>query len=108
METMTDFTYFFLGALTLFFGIIAKPHVDKLVARIKRLFTRNNSKIDINDVVDIVSNMEDDISYLQKQIDDNQTQITNLAERLSNRDTNRRNNVRRDVRSYLEEIKNGK
>ena len=43
---------------------------------------------------------------IQSQIDDLQSQINNLVEVKYNRDTNRRNNIRRDVREYLKELQN--
>ena len=39
---------------------------------------------------------------------DLEKQVNNIAERLSTRDRNRKNNIRRDVRDYLEELKDGK
>lgn len=44
---------------------------------------------------------------MMDKIDDLQTQVDNLAERLATRDTNRKNNIRRATREYLEELKNG-
>lgn len=38
------------------------------------------------------------------RLDDLEAQINNIAERLSNRDKNRRYNTRRDVREYLKEL----
>ena len=46
------------------------------------------------------------IQSLQKQMDDLQHQINNLVEVKYNRDRNRKNNIRRDVREYLKELQN--
>ena len=43
---------------------------------------------------------------ISKRIDDLESQIDNLAERLTNRDVNRKSNVRRDVREYLKQLQN--
>ncbi len=43
---------------------------------------------------------------ISKRLDDLQSQIDNLVEVKYNRDTNRKNNIRRDVREYLKELQN--
>ncbi len=43
---------------------------------------------------------------ISKRLDDLQSQINNLVEVKYNRDTNRRHNIRRDVREYLKELQN--
>ena len=43
---------------------------------------------------------------ISKRLDDLQSQINNLVEVKYNRDTNRKNNIRRDVREYLKELQN--
>jgi len=44
---------------------------------------------------------------LQDKMDDLQTQIDNLANKIATRDKHRAGNIRRAVREYLEELKNG-
>ena len=93
----TNFIYFCIGALSLAFGIIAKPYVDALVMRLKRLFTRKERTIE-----------EHNIEVIVNQINDLQTQVNNLAEVVSRRDKNRKHNIRRDVRDYLSELRSDK
>ena len=65
-------------------------------SRIRHVFTRK-SKMDVVDVIIIAK--------LQDRIDDLEQQVNNLAETLSTREKNRKNNIRRDVREYLEELR---
>ena len=44
------------------------------------------------------------IAQLTERIDDLQEQVDNLIEIKYNRDRNRKNNIRRDVREYLKEL----
>ena len=55
------------------------------------------------DIVDIII-----ISKLTERVDELEEQLTNLAEVKYNRDKNRINNIRRDVREYLKELQNTK
>ena len=63
-----NFIFFCIGALSLAFGIIAKPYVDTLVMRLKRLFTRKERTIEDNNLEVIVN-----------QINDLQTQVDNIC-----------------------------
>jgi hypothetical protein len=78
----------------------ALPHVpkwwDALKSRIKRKSTPKSSDMDMVDVI-IVAKLTERVDDLQKQID-------NLVEVKYNRDRNRKNNIRRDVRDYLKEL----
>ena len=67
---------------------------------IKRKLTPKSSDMDMVDVILITK--------LTERIDDLQEQINNLAEVKYNRDRNRKNNIRRDVREYLKELQNSK
>lgn len=67
----------------------ALPHMGKWLKSFKLRIKRNSTPTNI-----------------QKQIDDLQSQIDNLVEVKYNRDTNRRNNIKRDVREYLGELQN--
>ena len=62
---------------------------------IKRVFTRKSDM----DVVDVII-----IAKLQERIDELQEQVNNLVEVKYNRETNRKNNIRREVRDYLKEL----
>ena len=74
----------------------ALPYVPKwwnaLKSRIKR-------KSNATDMVDVII-----IAQLTERIDDLQEQVDNLIEIKYNRDRNRKNNIRRDVREYLKEL----
>lgn len=92
-----EILYFTLGAITLVLGLIAKPYVDVVVMRLKRVFTRKKRTIEDNNIEVIVN-----------QVNDLQTQVDNLAEVVSRRDKNRKHNIRRDVREYLSELRSDK
>jgi len=74
----------------------ALPYVPKwwnaLKSRIKR-------KSNATDIVDVIL-----IAKLTERVDDLQEQVDNLVEVKYNRDRNRKNNIRRDVRDYLKEL----
>ncbi len=74
----------------------ALPRVPKWWSAFKSRIKRKKHTIEDNNIEVIVN-----------QVNDLQTQVDNLAERLATRDTNRKSNIRRDVREYLEELKNG-
>ena len=87
-----NFVMFCLGAFTLAVGLVAMPYVSMLRNAIKSRIRRGKNTITLDRVA----------------IEDLQSQIDNLAERLATRERNRKNNLRRDIRDYLEELKNGK
>ena len=65
---------------------------------IRRVFTyKRKNKMDMVDVVII--------AQLQDRIDDLEEQVNNLATNHYRRERNRKNNIRRDVREYLEELR---
>ena len=78
----------------------ALPHMpeywDAFKSRIRRVFTRKPKM----DMVDLVI-----IAQLQDRIDDLEKQVNNLATNHYRRERNRKNNIRRDVREYLEELR---
>ena len=92
-----EILYFTLGAIALALGLIAKPYVDVVVMRLKRLFTRKERTIEDNNIEVIVN-----------QINDLQTQVNNIAEQVATRDRNRKYNTRREVRDYLSELRSDK
>ena len=51
------------------------------------------------DMVDVII-----VAKLTERIDELQEQVNNLVEVKYNRDRNRKNNIRRDVREYLKEL----
>jgi len=87
-----NFVMFCLGAFSLAVGLVAMPYVSMLRNAFKSRIKREKNTITLDRVA----------------IEDLQSQIDNLAERLATRERNRKNNLRRDIRDYLEELKNGK
>ena len=81
----TEFIYFFLGALSLFVGILVHNPLKKLWHAIKSWISHRKPQQNI-------------------YCDDLQSQIDELKEQLASRDRNRTYNIRRDVREYLKEI----
>ena len=90
----TEFIYFFIGVLSMFLGMLIYPHVSKVKMFISQYFTRKKHTPNVY------------CDDLQSQINDLQTQVDNLAEKLATRDRDRRSNLRRDVRDYLKELQN--
>ncbi len=78
----------------------ALPYVPKwwnaLKHSIKRKSTPKSSDMDMVDVIIVAK--------LEERVDDLQEQVNNLVEIKYNRDRNRKNNIRRDVREYLKEL----
>lgn len=99
---MKDIYFLFLLVLTGVGSSIMTLYAPIMVARIKRLFTRKNrtSQPDCKLI-------EHNIEVLVEQVNDLQQQVNNLVEVKYNRDANRKNNIRRDVRDYLKELQNG-
>lgn len=63
---------------------------------IRRVFTRKDKM----DMVDVVI-----IAKLQERIDELEEQVNNVAKNSYRRETNRKNNIRREVRDYLNELR---
>ena len=78
----------------------ALPYMPKwwnaLKHSIKRKSTPKSSDMDMVDVIIVAK--------LTERIDELQEQVNNLVEVKYNRDRNRKNNIRRDVREYLKEL----
>jgi len=89
----------------------ALPHIpeywDAFKSRIRRVFTRK-SKMDMVDVV-IIAQLQDRIDELENRMNHNLEeiveQVNNLSTNHYRREKNRKNNIRRDVREYLEELR---
>lgn len=99
---MKDIYFLFFLVLTGVGSSIMTLYAPTMVAHIKRLFTRKKRTPQPD-----CSLMEHNIEVLVEQINDLQQQINNLVEIKYNRDRNRKNNIRRDVREYLKELQNG-
>ena len=84
---LSNFTYFILGAFSLALGFIAKPYVDMVGMRLKRLFTakKRTNQPDCR-------LMEHNIEELVEKMNELEQQINNVIEVKYRRETNRKNN----------------
>jgi len=90
--TNTEFIFFCLGALSLFIGLLAHNPMKQLWHAVKSW----------------ISHKLTPKPQPRVYCDDLQSQINELKEQLAARDTNRKNNVRREVRDYLQELRDNK
>ena len=81
-------------ALTLSVPVL-KQVFNAFIDIIKRRFTRKPKM----DMVDVIL-----ISKLSERIDELEEQMDNVAKNSYRRETNRKNNIRREVRDYLKEL----
>lgn len=89
-----EFIYFVLGAFSLAVGFIVQPYVKAVWKWFKSLISHKQP-------------VGTDPAVLAK-LEELQTQINNIVETKYNRETNRKNNIRREVRDYLKELRNSK
>jgi hypothetical protein len=94
---LSNFTYFILGAFSLALGFIIKPYVDVVVMRLKRVFTRKERTIE-----------QYNIEVLVDRMNELEEQMNNVAKTHFTRERNRKNNIRREVRDYLAELRSDK
>ena len=92
---MKDIYYLFLLVITAVGSSIMTSYAPRMVVQIKQYFTRKKHTPKSNNTA---------YKALIDRIDDLQNQINNLAEVKYNRDKNRKHNIRRDVREYLQEL----
>lgn len=76
------------------------PRVGKWFTAFK---TRIKRKSNATDIVDVIL-----IAKLTERVDDLQEQLNNVVETKQVANRNRKNNIRRDVREYLQELQNKK
>ena len=69
----------------------------------KSFKTRIKRKSNATDIVDVIL-----IAKLTERVDDLQEQLNNVVEAKPIASRNRKNNIRRDVREYLQELQNKK
>ena len=86
-------------------------HMIKM--RIRRVFTRKtySQREDVNHLKEIVKANTKHIAEMEMELNniaDLQEQINNLADKVASKDKNRKHNIRRDVREYLEELRTDK
>ena len=78
----------------------ALPSLPTYWNALKNAIRRKLTRKPKMDMVDVVI-----IAQLQDRIDDLEEQVNNLATNHYRRERNRKNNIRRDVREYLEELR---
>ena len=71
-------------------------------SRIKRKFTRKRKA---NDCSMLANTNRIEIGVLKLRVDDLEEQIDNLAKNHYTREKNKKHNIRKEVRAYLEELK---
>ena len=91
---MNTIYYLTLLVLTAIGSSIMTAYAPAMLARLKRLFTRTKRQ------TQNVSCVE-----LEARITELKTQIDNVAANNYRREQNRKSNIRREVRDYLEELK---
>ena len=104
MEKM-NFVMFCLGAFSLAVGLVAMPYVSMLRNAFKSRVRRGKN---VNSCEMLANTNKIELGVLKQKVDDLETQVNNIAERLSTRDRNRKHNIRRDVRDYLAELRDEK
>ena len=90
---MKDIYFIILLLLTALGSSIATSYAPIMLTRLKRLFSRKKRPSNIDELVKRVNELEE--------------QLDNVAKNHYRREQNRRNNIRRDVREYLNELRNG-
>lgn len=90
---MTHIWYAFVIALTAVGSSYITTNLPALKRGFKRLFKRSKTQSTIS--------VEARLSLLEHNVD-------NIAKALASRDRNRKSNIRRDVRDYLEELRTDK
>lgn len=90
---MKDLYFIVLLILTALGSSIATSYAPTMLTRLKRLFSRKKRPSNIDELVKRVTELEE--------------QLDNVAKNHYRREQNRRNNIKRDVREYLEELRNG-
>lgn len=98
-----NFIMFCLGAFSLAIGMVAQPYVMMVLNVFKSRKKREKNTHTTYTIEDKLM-----IGNMLNRIDDLETQVNNVAERLSTRDRNRKHNIRRDVRDYLAELRDEK
>lgn len=77
------------------------PRVPKLWHAFKTRIKRKSTRKSATDMVDIIL-----IAKLEERLGDVEVTMKNVADNAYRREQNRKSNIRRAVREYLEELKN--
>jgi len=100
---MKDIYYLTLLVITALGSSVMTSYAPAMLARIKRLFTRKKRFTNTKPC----SLIQIEVDELQKKVKELEEQMDNVAQNSYRREQNRKNNIRREVRDYLEELKNG-
>jgi len=123
--TITGFTYWFIGVLSMVIGLVAYPYVKGGLSQIytymkpkkRKYHWRQNentagSKLTLEQIVDLIDKrllfLDNQNKHFHNRMDELDEQIDTLAEKMATRERNRKYNTRRDVREYLEELRDSK
>ena len=90
---MKDLYFIILLILTALGSSITTSYAPVMLTRLKRLFSRKKRPSNIDELVKRVNELEE--------------QLDNVAKSHYRREQNRKNNIKRDVREYLNELRNG-
>lgn len=101
MEKM-NFIYFVLGALSLFVGILVQPYVKQAWSAVKSWISPKKMTFTNDKPLGLV---QLEVESLQKQVVELKEQMDNVAANSYRREVNRKNNIRREVRDYLSELR---
>lgn len=97
-------TYYLILLVITALGSSAMTHyAPTMLAGIRRLFTRKKQFTNRKPY----QLLQLEVTQQYHKIQDLEKQVHNIAEQVASRDRNRKSNIRRDVREYLEELKNG-
>ena len=96
--------YFTLGAVSMMVGMIVYPYIQQLKKWLVRL---GNHKVGFRGQKPL-GLIQIELQSLQKKVTELEEQMDNVAQNSYRRETNRKNNIRREVRDYLAELRTKK
>lgn len=121
---MKEIYYLAIGAICASGIFLSGVYWKPIVRSLKRLnprytvcvhFTKKykwrKSKLTLEQVLDLVEKrfelLDKQNASFHNRLDDHDVELDNIASRLLTKERNRKYNIRRDVREYLEELRNG-
>ena len=81
----------------------ALSYMPKLWHAVKTRIKRKSTRKSATDIVDIIL-----IAKLEERLGDVEVTMKNVADNAYRREQNRKNNIRREIRTYLEELRTNK
>ena len=101
---MKDLYYLILLVITALGSSVMTMYAPAMLARIKRLFTRKKRYQPFTNTKPC-GLIQLEVEELQKKVKELEEHVDNVAQNSYRREQNRKNNIRRTVREYLEELK---